>query len=59
MESRHPYVKFEGSLLSFLQHLHDSAIKPDLVQVAESRINIDGNELPEVESRDMIERMRL
>lgn len=59
LESQHPYVKFESNLLSFLQYLHNSAAKPDLVQVEERRINIDGNELSEVESRDMIKRMRL
>ena len=59
IESRHSYVKFEDSLVSFLQHLHDSAVKPDLVQVEEGRINIDGNELSESKSREMIERMRL
>ncbi|KAJ4984909.1 hypothetical protein SVAN01_09603 [Stagonosporopsis vannaccii] len=59
IDRRHPYAKFEGSLLSFLQHLHDSAIKPDLVQVEERRININGNELSDVDSREMIKRMRL
>ncbi|KAH6637640.1 hypothetical protein C7974DRAFT_432520 [Boeremia exigua] len=59
VESEHPYVKFEDSLLSFLRHLHDSAMKPDLVQVEERRISINGNELSEEQSREMIERMRL
>jgi hypothetical protein len=56
---RHSYVKFEGNLIAFLQHLHDTVVKPDLVQVEEGRINIDGDELSEVESKEMIERMRL
>lgn len=59
LERRHPYVEFESSLISFLKHLHQSAIKPDLVQVEENRININGSELSEVESSDMIKRMRL
>ncbi|KAF2629948.1 hypothetical protein BU25DRAFT_456369 [Macroventuria anomochaeta] len=59
IESRHSYVKFEDSLVSFLQHLHDTAVKPDLIQVEEGRINIDGNELSERKSREMIKRMRL
>lgn len=58
-ERQHPYLKFEGSLLSFLKHLHDTTVKPDLVQVEEKRINIDGKELTEVESREMIKRMRI
>ena len=58
-EDRYSYVKFEGNLIAFLQHLHDTVIKPDLVQVEEGRINIDDNELSEVDSREMIERMRL
>jgi len=58
-EDRYSYVKFESSLLSFLQHLHESATKPDLVQVEEGRISIDGNELSERESKDVISRMRL
>lgn len=58
-EDRYSYVKFESSLLSFLQHLHESAVKPDIVQVEEGRINVDGNELSEVESKEVIRRMRL
>lgn len=58
-ENRYSYMKFESSLLSFLQHLHESATKPDIVQVEEGRISIDGNELSETESRDVISRMRL
>ena len=57
--NRHPYAKFERSLLSFLHHLHDSVAKPDLMQVEEGRINIDGEELSRVESREMINRMGL
>lgn len=57
--SCHPYATFERSLLSFLQHLHDSVAKPDLMQVEEGRINIDGEELSRVESREMINRMGL
>ncbi|KZM22563.1 uncharacterized protein EKO05_0009706 [Ascochyta rabiei] len=59
IEDDHSYIEFQENLLSFLQHLHDSTVKPDLVQVEEGRINIDGNELSEKESRDMIRRMRL
>ncbi|KAJ4384444.1 hypothetical protein N0V86_000043 [Didymella sp. IMI 355093] len=55
----YPYVKFENSLLSFLQHLHESAAKPDIVQVEEGRINIDGNELTEIDSKEVIKRIRL
>ncbi|KAF3053525.1 hypothetical protein E8E11_011330 [Didymella keratinophila] len=58
-EDHYSYVEFESSLLSFLQHLHESATKPDIVQVEEGRISIDGNELSELESRDVINRMRL
>lgn len=59
VESRHPYAKFEERLLSFLQHLHDSTAKPDLIQVAEGRISIDGNDLTQTESEEIIQRMRL
>jgi hypothetical protein len=45
--------------MSFLEYLHNDLIKPDLVQVAEGRINIDGNELSATESREMIERVKL
>ncbi|KAF3047544.1 hypothetical protein E8E12_010205 [Didymella heteroderae] len=58
-EDLYSYVKFESSLLSFLQHLHQSATKPDIVQVEEGRISIDGNELSDLESREVINRMRL
>jgi hypothetical protein len=58
-ENCYPYVKFESSLLSFLRHLHESATKPDIVQVEEGRISVDGNELSELESRDVINRMWL
>ncbi|KAF1928928.1 uncharacterized protein M421DRAFT_62135 [Didymella exigua CBS 183.55] len=58
-EDPYPYVKFESSLLSFLQHLHESAAKPDMVQVEEGHINVDGNELSEAESKEVISRMRL
>lgn len=58
-EDRYPYVQFESSLISFLEHLYESATKPDIVQVEEGRINIDGNELSEVESKKVISRMRL
>ncbi|KAF3004941.1 hypothetical protein E8E13_007446 [Curvularia kusanoi] len=56
---KHPYVTFEKNLLSFLQHLHDSVDKPDLMQVEEGRLNIDGNELSRAESREIIDRMRV
>jgi len=59
IDGRHSYAKFEGSLLSFLQHLQESAIKPDLVQVEERRFNIDGHELSDMDSREMTKRMRL
>ena len=58
-EDRYSYIEFESSLLSFLQHLHESVTKPDIVQVEQGRISIDGNELSELESKDMINRMRL
>lgn len=56
---RHPYASFEDTLLLFLRHLHDSLVLPDLAQVEQGRINIDGNELSEAESRAMIMRMGL
>ena len=56
---RHSYMDFEKDLLSFLKYLHDDQVKPDLVQVEEGRITVDGNELPERESRDMIRRIGL
>jgi hypothetical protein len=55
----HPYRQFEDRLLSFLKHLHDCLTKPDLVQVEEGRINIDGNEFSEEESREIFRRMGL
>ncbi|CAO2656351.1 Nn.00g051540.m01.CDS01 [Neocucurbitaria sp. VM-36] len=58
-QRRHPYSAFEGRLLSFLKYLHDGLVKPDLAQVEEGRINIDGNELSEADSREMIRRMGL
>jgi hypothetical protein len=58
-QEQHPYAAFEESLLSFLKYLHEGLVKPDLAQVEEGRINIDGNELSEAESRAMIERMGL
>ncbi|KAF2129764.1 hypothetical protein P153DRAFT_366273 [Dothidotthia symphoricarpi CBS 119687] len=54
-----PYVTFEENLLAFLKNLHDSLVKPDLIQVEEGCININGRELSEAESREMISRMRL
>lgn len=59
IEEQHSYIEFESKLISFLQHLHDNAIKPDLIQVEERRFNIDGVELSEAESREMYQRMRL
>ena len=58
-QDRFPYSNFEDSVISFLRHLHDGLVKPDLVQVEEGRITIHGNELPEVDSREMIRRMGL
>jgi hypothetical protein len=58
-QEQHPYAAFEESLLSFLKYLHGGLLKPDLAQVEEGRINIDGNELSEAESRAMIQRMGL
>ncbi|KAF1843940.1 uncharacterized protein K460DRAFT_342705 [Cucurbitaria berberidis CBS 394.84] len=58
-QQRYPYSAFERHLLSFLKYLHDGLIKPDLAQVEEGRINIDGNELSEADSREMIRRMEL
>lgn len=46
-------------VLSFLEHLHHGVIKPDLAQVEEGRFNIDGQQLSEADSRDMIRRMGL
>jgi hypothetical protein len=58
-QERHPYAAFEDHLLQFLKYLHKGLVKPDLAQVEEGRINIDGNELSEAESRAMIQRMDL
>jgi hypothetical protein len=58
-QSRHPYGVFEGRVLSFLEHLHGGLVKPDLAQVEEGRFNIDGNELSEADSREMVRRMGL
>jgi hypothetical protein len=58
-QERHPYSVFEERLLGFVRYLHEGLVKPDLAQVEEGRINIDGNELSEGESRDMIQRMGL
>ena len=58
-QERCSYVDFEGSMMSFLKHLHDGLTKPDLVQVEEGKITLDGNELPEVDSKEMIRRMGL
>jgi len=46
-------------MMSFLEHLHDGLTKPDLVQVEEGKITLHGNELPEVDSKEMIRRMGL
>ncbi|KAL5116828.1 hypothetical protein ACEQ8H_005309 [Pleosporales sp. CAS-2024a] len=58
-QARHSYSAFEARILSFLEHLHHGLVKPDLAQVEEGRINIDGNELSEADSRAMIRRMGL
>ncbi|KAF2000434.1 hypothetical protein P154DRAFT_576111 [Amniculicola lignicola CBS 123094] len=58
-QERFPYVEFEAQILSFLRTLHDGLVKPDLVQVEDGRISIHGSELPEADSREMIERMGL
>lgn len=58
-QERHSYMDFEKNLIAFLKYLHDEQVKPDLVQVEEGRITVDGNELPERESRDMIRRIGL
>jgi len=42
-----------------LRHLHDSVDKPDLAQVEEGRIVIDGRQLSEQESREAMMRMGL
>jgi hypothetical protein len=58
-QMRHPYGEFEMTVLSFLKDLHHGLVKPDLAQVEEGRFNIDGNELSEADSREMIQRMGL
>jgi hypothetical protein len=58
-QERHPYGTFEVRVLSYLEFLHRGLIKPDLAQVEEGRFNIDGNELSEADSREMIRRMGL
>ncbi|EMD68674.1 hypothetical protein GGP41_008681 [Bipolaris sorokiniana] len=58
-QQRYPYAAFEQMLLAFLQSLHEGLVKPDLAQVEEGKINIDGSELSEAESRAMIRRMGL
>ncbi|KNG52674.1 hypothetical protein DDE82_001686 [Stemphylium lycopersici] len=58
-QHKFPYAAFEERLLCFLQDLHGGLVKPDLAQVEEGRINIDGNELSEEDSRAMIQRMGL
>ncbi|KAH9879879.1 hypothetical protein J1614_001903 [Plenodomus biglobosus] len=55
----HAYPPFEQSVLAFLQALHEGVVKPDLAQVEEGRINIDGREFSEAESRAAIRRMGL
>jgi hypothetical protein len=46
-------------MLEFLGYIHSDLVKPDLVQVEQGRITIDGNDLSETESREMIRRMAL
>ncbi|KAF1946495.1 hypothetical protein EJ02DRAFT_441111 [Clathrospora elynae] len=58
-QALHPYAAFEERLLGFIKYLHEGLVKPDLAQVEEGRINIDGNELSEADSRAMIGRMDL
>jgi hypothetical protein len=58
-QERFSYADFEKSMLSFLKYLHEGLVKPDLLQVEQGKIDIDGDELSEAESRDMIRRMRL
>lgn len=58
-QRQHPYLEFEERLLSFLKYLHEGIDKPDLIQVEEGRISIDGSELSDADSRDMIRRMGL
>lgn len=58
-EERYPYAAFEDQMLGYLHDLHDGLDKPDLVQVEQRRITIHGNELPEDETREMIQRMGL
>ena len=58
-QDRYPYAEFELKLLGFLKYLHDSLVKPDLMQVEDGQINLHGSMLPDSDSRDMIKRMRL
>lgn len=58
-QRRYSYVAFETQMIDFLRYLYDDVAKPDLVQVEEGRITIHGNELPETEAREMLERMGL
>ncbi|KAI8939331.1 hypothetical protein NX059_003122 [Plenodomus lindquistii] len=58
-QSLHSYMAFEERLLAFLKYLHDGIVKPDLAQVEEGRLNIDGRELSEEESRAALRRMGL
>jgi ABC-type enterochelin transport system ATPase subunit len=46
-------------MMSFLEYLHAELVKPDLVQLEQGKINIDGHELSETESKDMIRRIGL
>ena len=58
-QERHLYADFENSLIAFLKFLHDDLVKPDLVQVEEKRVNVNGNDLSEDNTREMIRRMGL
>ncbi|KAF2675919.1 hypothetical protein K458DRAFT_323446 [Lentithecium fluviatile CBS 122367] len=58
-QERFPYVEFEKKILSFLKYLHNELVKPDLVQVEQGQININGTELPETETRDVMRRIGL
>jgi hypothetical protein len=58
-QERFSYSEFEDSVLSFLWHLHDGLIKPDLVQVEEGKITLHGVDFSEADSKDMIRRMGL
>ncbi|KAF2851139.1 hypothetical protein T440DRAFT_467882 [Plenodomus tracheiphilus IPT5] len=58
-QRKYSYPDFERRVVQFLASLHEGVIKPDLAQVEEGRINIDGWELSEAESREAIRRMGL